>query len=367
MATYKVIQDIEADDKLLLWMTPRQAIYAAIVAVSGFLCFFLITHNVWWLSVIMLPHMILFAVLAGPFMHDQPSEVWLLARIQFFLKPRRRIWDQSGLKDIVSITVPKRVEKHLTDGLTQTEVKSRLQALANTIDSRGWAVKNVNLNLYAQPAYATSGLDTDRLIDTDNLPQEVPAHDVTAADDMLDEQSNPTAQNLERMISQSTASHRQQAIAGMQAATTVAPGQPPDYWFLNATAGQAPTAPAGMATFDHNQTIIPGNPVPGAFTNEGPITDDEEEFLEKVHAEQDRPQPGKSRLKTIKPLAEQQREAARKKKAKKDTPKEQPKPLDPKLQDLVTNDDLNVATIARQANKRTRDLEDGDEVVISLH
>lgn len=366
MATYKVIQDIEAEDKLLGWMTPRQTIYAAIVAVSGFVGFMMITHGVWWLSLILVPHMILFAVLAGPFVHDQPSEVWLLARIQFFLKPRRRIWDQSGLKELVSITVPKRVEVQLTDGLSQTEVRSRLQALANTIDSRGWAIKNVNVNLYTQPSYATAGLATDRLIDTASLPQEVPMNDVTAADDMLDEQSNPTAQNLDRMIGQSTQTHRQQAIASMQQATTVAPGQQPDYWFLNATAGQAPAAPAGYATFDHNQTIIPGSPVPGAFTNEGPITDVEEEFLEKVHAEQNQPKHRKDHLKTIKPLAEQQAEARRNAKAKKKPAKQEPA-LDPKLRDLVDNDDLNVATIARQASKRTRDMQDGDEVVISLH
>lgn len=375
MATYKVIQDIEAEDKLIGWMTPRQAIYAAIVLISGFIWFMLASNGAWWLGLILLPHMILFTVLSGPFVHDQPSEVWLLAKIQFFLKPRRRIWDQSGLKEVVSITVPKRREVRRTDGLSQTEVRSRLQALANTIDSRGWAVKNINVNLYAQPNYAVAGVGTDRLVDSDALPQEVPTYDVTAADDILDEQSNPTAQNLDRMISQSSQAHRQQAIATMQnATTTVNPGQQPDYWFLNATAGQAPVAQNGFATFDHNQTIIPGNPVPGAFTNVGPTTTDEEQFLQKVHAEKSRPPVTKSHLKTIKPLSEQQEEARAQAKAKKNAGSqlaakvtaEQPKqPLNPKLRDLVDNDDLNVATIARQANKRTHNLDDG-EIVINL-
>lgn len=367
MATYKVIQDIEAEDKLLGWMTPRQTIYAAIVVVSGFIGFMMITNGVWWLSLILLPHMILFAVLAGPFVHDQPSEVWLLARIQFFLKPRRRIWDQSGLKELVSITVPKRVEVQLTDGLSQTEVKSRLQALANTIDSRGWAIKNVSVNLYTQPSYATAGLNTDRLIDTATLPQEVPMHDVTAADDMLDEQSNPTAQNLDRMIGQSTQSHREQAIASMKQAASATPAGQPDYWFLNATAGQAPAAPAGYASFDHNQTVMPGNPPLAIQGKPGPETQDEEEFLEKVHAEKNRPQPGKSHLKTIKPLAEQQAEARNAAKTKKKkTSKDRPAALDPRLQDLPSNDDLNVATIARQANKRVADM-DGEIVIDIKH
>lgn len=372
MSTYKVIQDIEAEDKLLAWMTPRQAIYAAIVIVSGFIWFMLASNGAWWLGLIFLPHMLLFIVLAGPFGHDQPSEVWLLAKIQFFLKPRVRIWNQSGVSELVTVTAPKKLERVLTDGLSQTEVKSRLQALANTIDSRGWAVKNVNVNMYAQPQYATATAANDRLIDPNAMPQEVPTYDVTAADDIMDEQSNPTALNLDKMISESTQAHRQQAIATMQTAAadpvTVVPGQQPDYWFLNATAGQAPATQNGMSAFDHNQTIIPGTPVPGAYSNGGPTTPAEEEFLEKVHADKQRPQSTKSHIKTIKPLAEQQAEEREKQRqqaaeaAKK--PKPQPKPvIKPELQQLSQRDDLNVATIARQAKK---ELKEGDEVVISL-
>ncbi len=124
VSTYKVIQDIEAEDKLLGPLTLRQFVYAAIVIVSGFIGFKLaIAH--WYLALPLLPHTIFFAVLAAPFGHDQSNEVWLLAKIRFFLKPRRRIWDQSGLKDLVTITVPKKIERHLTNGLGQDEVKSR--------------------------------------------------------------------------------------------------------------------------------------------------------------------------------------------------------------------------------------------------
>src|SRR5690606_31729392 len=92
---------------------------------------------------------------------DQPSEIWLLAKIRFFLKPRLRLWDQSGQSDLVNITAPKKEEEHLTDGLDQTQVTSRLQALANTLDTRGWALKGVESNLStAQLASASS----DRLL-----------------------------------------------------------------------------------------------------------------------------------------------------------------------------------------------------------
>lgn len=362
MATYKVIQDIEAEDKLIGWMTPRQTIYAAIVVISGFIGFLFITHNVWWLSLILLPHMILFSVLAGPFMHDQPSEVWLLAKIQFSLKPRRRIWDQTGLKELVTITVPKKIERRLTDGLSQTEVKSRLSALANTIDSRGWAVKNVNVNLYAQPAYATAG--SDRLLDTSTMPQDVPTFEITAQDDILDERSNPIAQHLDQMIAQSTQTHRQQLLQNMHdpqiQKQVMNKAQPADYWFLNATAGQqAPTQP-GYATFNQNQTVAPGSTSVPTPVAPGPPEEVQEALLEKIHEEKKRPNPSNNHLRTIKPMSEQKKERAEHKKHSKQEARPAPSPV---VQQLAQDNNLSVATIAKQAKK---DSSSDGEVVISL-
>jgi hypothetical protein len=355
MATYKVIQDIEAEDKLIGWMTPRQTIYAAIVIVSGFLWFLFATNGAWWLGLIFLPHMILLTVLSGPFVHDQPSEVWLLAKIKFFLLPRRRIWDQSGLKELVTITVPKKIERKLTDGLSQTEVKSRLSALANTIDSRGWAVKNVNVNLYAQPGYAVAG--SDRLIDTSALPQAVPNYDVTAQDDILDERSNPVALHLDQMITQSAQAHRQQAVQQMQ--TPKATQQPADYWFLNATAGQQAKVAPGYATFDHNPTVTPGVPqLPTAVSTPDVPTDDQVALLDKIHKQKKSSGKHSKHLRTIKTLGEQQEEERQKAATA-------AKVENPVVQQLANNNDLNVATIARQANKAQQKPDDG-EVVISL-
>lgn len=356
MATYKVIQDIEAEDKLIGWMSPRQTIYAAIVVVSGFIGFLFTTHGVWWLTLILLPHMVLFSVLAGPFVHDQPSEIWLLAKIQFFLRPRRRIWDQSGVKELVSITVPKKIERKLTDGLSQTEVKSRLSALASTIDSRGWAVKNINVNLFAQPDYATAG--SDRLIDSSSLPQEVPSYDITAQDDILDEQSNPTALHLQQMINKSSQAHRQQLMANMQepSAPQQATSQPADYWFLNATAGQQAPVQPGYA--NSNQ------PAPIAY-NPGPSTDDQQALLEKLHTEQEGADLSKSHLRTIRPLSEQNKEPTSKKQEATPAEKPQAPAVDPMVQQFASNNDLNVSTIARQANKAKPKPGD-DEVIISL-
>lgn len=327
MGTYKVIQDIEAEDTIIGWMTPRQAIYAAIVLVSGFIWFMFATNGIWWLGFIFLPHMILFTVLAGPFVHDQPSEVWLLAKIKFFLKPRRRIWDQSGIQELVTITVPKKVERVLTDGLSQTEVKSRLQALANTIDSRGWAIKNISTNMYAQPGYAA--ISSDRLIDQSVIPQEVPDYDTTLVQDVLDTANNPTAQHVQQMVTQSAAAHRQQLIARMQRPQASQPQPVQNQWFVD---------PAVDSTVPASQ----------------PVSQTDEQVYEKIKQQRESSRLATGNMASITPLSQQPKPA----------PAQPQKPhADPAVvQQYVQNNDLNIATIARQVNKP----DDENEVVISL-
>lgn len=361
MAMYKVIQDIEAEDKLLGPLTLRQFIYAIIVIVSGFISFKLITVA-WFLALPFLPVMIFFATLAAPFGHDQSSEVWLLAKVRFFLKPRRRIWDQSGVKELVTITVPKKIEQHLTKDFSQTEVRSRLKALANTIDSRGWAVKNVNVNLFTEPAYATTVDSPDRLIDPASLPQDVPIADVHPTDDMLDELASPTAQHLDQLMTSSAQTHRQEAIAQMQKPQQNQPqnNPPADYWFLHGAVNPAAQAPAGYTAFNPS-VVLPGqNDQPAAAPQaSSTITPDEKAIIEKVKAEKAKPNPAYGHMRTIKPLSEQRKDQA-----------EAPPPVtptpNPDIIKLANNDDLNVATIAREANKANDKKPPDDEVVISL-
>ena len=359
MAVYKVIQDIEAEDKLVGPLTLRQFIYAGIVIVLGFIAWQLSRAAI-FLAIPFVPPILFFLALAAPIGQDQPSEVWLLAKIRFFLKPRRRVWNQDGTSQLVTITAPKKVERVLTDGLSQTEVRSRLSALANTLDSRGWAVKNVSVNLYGQAGYLNNGQgDSDRLISASSLPQDVPITDITEMDDMLDADVSPTAQNLERMMAQSAQSHRQH-IADVMAGKAPTPTMPTpqaDYWFMN-NADQQSVKP-GMATFDHNPLVSPGAQQATTMPA-GPQTADEAALLDKLHAEKSRPEGATSHLKTILPIGQQP--VAKPAPATVTPPAE--KPANPDIMRLAHNDDLSVATLARQAKK---DLDEGGEVVISLH
>jgi len=391
MATYKVIQDIEAEDKFVGPLTLKQFIFACITVVCGYLSFFLLTKHLWYISVVFLPFIFLFGFLAFPWGRDQPTEVWLLAKIRFFFKPHLRTWDQSGVQELVTITAPKRSpDQFISDNLSQTEVKSRLKALADTIDSRGWAVKNAPM----QPAFGAGAPGSDRLLDISSIPAPVVSSDVGADEDILDEANNPVAQHLNEMITSSTKSHRQETLAKMQkiretlsvkakkeansfqlSAQSPQPGvaTPRDLWFMNQGASAKP-APSGYATFGA-QTVSQQDPGMPVATNT-PLTEEEKKLLKHVHEEEQKQESANyGHMRVVKPLKAQSTEprvqstglgAKDSKLSAQSSQLGAKAPPDPAILELAHNDDLNVATIARQMQK-DKGNEPPDEVVVSLH
>lgn len=385
MATYKVLQDIEAEDKLVGPLSLRQFIYAAVTCICLYLCFLLITKGAPYLCALFAPPAFVSAFFAFPWGREQPTEIWALAKLRFMIKPRRRIWDQSGVKEMVTVTAPKKIEPIYTNNLSQTEVSSRLHALADTIDSRGWAIKNVQpgMPMPAVPAGlgGTNPADSDRLVSVNVLPEVQPLDGVTAANDMLDEQNSPIAKQFDQMIKQSNAEHHErimqeisQAQAAPPAAAPAQPStasQPNDYWFLN----QSPTT--GPAQIVHPSVPTAGQP-----------TAEERALAEKLREQnQENVSIAYGHLRTIQPLSHQPRPTA-------PTPARTPAPAsaqapttpatsaaatpatattnsatqpvthqpNPATLKYVNNDDLTVATIARQVNENPP-----DEIVISLH
>lgn len=374
MATYKVIQDVEAEDKLVGPLSLRQFVYAGVAALCIYLSVIFVTKNVAFLLVITVPPALFCGFFAFPFGRDQPTEVWALAKIRFYLKPRRRIWNQSGVKELVTVTAPKHIEKVYTNGLSPLEVRSRLNALASTIDSRGWAIKNVNVNLYAQDSQAGNA-PSDRLIDMSSMPQEVSNVDITASDDMLDETNNPIAQQFDAMIHKSSQAHRQQIVNQLEqknplATTTstaaTATSQPPaDYWFLNqpAPADNSATAPTS-ATYVKPQVVFPGasDQTAAAIPPSDP-SPTEEALIEQLHQKNSVQQVSYSHLKNIQPLGSQPTPTVQQPTTDDSTVAPVTPAPDPAKIDLARNNDLNISTIARLANKKEPP---SDEVVISL-
>ena len=194
MAVYKLIQDIEAEDKLIGPLTLKGFIYALITGFLVFLEFKLAVAGIgplkWLFVLILFFPALLFGILASPLGREQPTEIWLLSRVMFFLKPRSRVWNQTGITELVKITAPQRTDAPLTKGFSQTEVSSRLKALAMTLDSRGWAVKNVALNYAPAPFYQSEENPSDRLVGTEAITQSAPDINVREADDIMDEKNN---------------------------------------------------------------------------------------------------------------------------------------------------------------------------------
>jgi hypothetical protein len=412
MATYKVIQDIEAEDKLLGPLTFRQFVYAGSCVLFLYLTYLVAAKGAPFMVVVFLPLAALSGFFAWPWSRDQPTEVWALARIRFLVKPRRRIWSQSGAKELVTITAPKQVQAVYTNGLSQDEVQTRLRALAETIDSRGWVVKNVNVNMFGQP---TSTPPSDRLVGMSSIPQPVQDVDIQAQDDIL-EASNPIAQQFDTMIAASTKARRQEILDQLQSPTVaqqqtaagqqsgIAPRaggsaanangpQSANYWFLDQpSAGNSVT---GNAVTFNTQVVTPGATRDELPVEPGNPTDDEAAIVQRLKQQEQRSesvnpyahwhtirpisagqqpgqqfqqpamqpqQPGMGYQPYAMPAAQQQPSIAQ---PQPPADQQMTPPPDPAILQLASNDDLDVATIARQANRHKEELQ--DEVVISLH
>ncbi len=386
MATYKVIQDVEAEDKLVGPLTLRQFIYALIAAACLYLTYLVSSKGV----IVLAPVFLLPAVVAGffafPWGRDQSTEIWALARIRFLFFPRKRIWNQSGVKDLVTVTAPKRPEQIYTDGLSQTEVRSRLKALATTIDSRGWALKDSVLVGAAPTA-------SDRLVATDTAPRQVPTIGAEAYEDVLDEHEG-VGQKFESLLSANAQAARSKLAATLDSATPVAAqqpasaGTPADYWFLNQAAPPQQADP-GTAVF-RDSTVHPGQDVQDV------VEDAQEQALEAIIANPNHTSgnlqsevPHINSIPTIQPLS-----AGAQQPAATSPPPVQPAVVinDPPPQPVVNlpqqpvavsapvpeppvtaepsadilslsqNNDLSIATLSREASKS-----DDNEVTISLH
>ena len=331
MATYKVIQDIEAEDKLIGPLTLRQFIYAGVLALSLYLTYIAVVKHVAFMALFLLPVGLVAGFFAFPWKLNQPTEVWALAKIRFLLKPRQRKWDQSAIKELVEITAPKRIETDYTNGLSQVEIESRLKALARTIDSKGWVIKNSDNPINILPSFGPNKGSSDRLIDIATIPTIVTPAELDTAVDMLDDNDSLVAQNFDKIITTAADNRKKNIIDKL-------------------TSGQQFTAllgntGAGNATAQQNNTTTPNRFV-GPNNNSGRNIAIVSHF-QPLHKQQP-PQPAQPSMTTKKvpppPMAES--------------------PYADIL-NLASNNDLNISTLARRANLK-QGLANGNEVVINL-
>lgn len=389
MAVYKVIQDVEAEDKILGPLSLKQLIFAAITFATIFVAFrIVVATGVIYLAIPFLPIVLVFGILAAPLGRDQPTELWLAAQIRYFTKPRTRIWDQSDIKNLVNITVPKREEKIYTDGLNQQQVHSRLKALASTLDSRGWAVKNVDINMYATDSYGQ--IHSDRLVDPSSLPTAVSDVDVKASDDILDVTNNETAHHFDEMMQASGKAHKDALLARMQQAGQTAQSTQPapksttqqDYWFMHQQTPQ--DLPSNQAMFDQNIVQPVANQEKESFLEdaESTLSAEEQAIIDRAKREKETTQSQySSHHKVI--LTPEQQKALDQKKAQEEKEKreqeaqraieEKKKEAEQQKTQLTKTDKMNLVesgfkldTISSLARHKLEEKKDDGEIVIKL-
>jgi hypothetical protein len=448
MAAYKVIQDVEAEDKLVGPLSLRQFIYAMVSAGFMYLCFLAATKHAPALLVVFVPIAGGSGFFAFPWKGDQPTETWALAKLRFLVKPRRRIWNQTGMKHLVTVTAPKKVEVKYTNGLSQDQVQGRLSALADTIDSRGWATRNVDYTQLRQgynPQDPFGLEDSDRLVNGSGTPEEV-SDDSADGTDMLDDNSS-VAQNFDSMLGRSSQDHRQRIVEQMTASrqqtkdntlaadkkeppqtqasastNTTDPDNPtlppvdlPDVPNNDVANMQVPSAQQGQSQVNNywflndpaaggqqSQVVAPGSQPDDAATSADEPTAAEQALSDKLKSENQASQEvNYAHVRVVQPLSpqhqvaqaddDQSQPASDSGDDAKSTPvtdksdakagsndhtktDDTDKPArkasvthhpDPAILELANNDDLDVATIARQANREIR--KSPDEVEIQLH
>ena len=190
MATYKVPQDVEAEDKLLGPFTFRQFIYL-LVSAGGIAVIFGLFQIFPLLAIIPIPVVLFFLILALPLKKDQPMEVYLASIISFYLKPSIRLWMSGQKESTIKITAPKIIEKPRARNITEEEASTRLSFLSNLVDSEGYSIRG------------NSNFNDDFIAETNNVP------------DILDQNSN---QVINQMIAKEQANRHATLISNMKAA-----------------------------------------------------------------------------------------------------------------------------------------------------
>ena len=233
MATYKVPQDVEAEDRLLGPFTFRQFVYLLIAAIAGALAAALFQIFP-LLAILPLPVVIFFLILALPLKKDQPMETYLAAIVSFYMKPNKRFWRPGQGETTIQITAPKIVEKSRTRDISEEEASHRLSFLSNLVDSEGYAIRGNH-----------NGNFTENFIaDTEDV------------NDFMDDSQN---QNLINLMQKEKVARHAEIINQMKAAINNTENA------MGPATISSHQAPLGSNPFTQNQST-PNQPTPNPFT-----------------------------------------------------------------------------------------------------
>lgn len=360
MASYKVAQDVEAEDKLLGPFSFRQFIYLVIAVMAGIVAYGL-SRLFLPLFIIPVPITLFFLILALPLRKDQPMEIYLAAIVSFYLKPRKRLWKPDGIQSLVEITVPATQEVSRTKDLSESEAERRLAYLATLADTQGWSIRNATL-----PVEENSSMVSDIY------------NEARAVPDVFDD-SGDIARSFEDRINKADAARRQAMLAGMQQAATVQQQQ----MAAQSTApldssSTIPTAlPATPAPTTDESAALNYNPYPSSMRQRiiTPGNNSAPSSAQSPAAPQPTTEVVQAPPQVSQSAAPQQQPAdTANQPSIENTPAEtadtstSDNTVSPDIINLANNSDLSIDTIAREAQRiqDKKSQKDPDEVVISL-
>jgi hypothetical protein len=216
MSQYKVPQNVEAEDKILGPLTLKQFIYAVIGLAYGFLMFALFQKLIFIWIIIGLPPMLFMLALGLYQREDQPLETYVLAVLQFFVRPRVRIWQKEPIAEVFRVEPPPPKPEYIKRD--PREVRSQLAQLADLVDTRGWSAKEPELQ---DPEEVPVVDMADRIETAPAQTPNAPTRErMTLDDDMLADHSQ-AAQNLNILIENTVKSVREEAVTKMHAQPAV--------------------------------------------------------------------------------------------------------------------------------------------------
>ena len=216
MNGYKVPQDVEAEDKLLGPFSFRQFIYLMIVA--GLIAIAWGLSNIFiGLAFIPSPLIIFFGALALPLRKDQPMETYLAALVNFWTKPRVRLWDSEGVENTIEIMAPKIVDQKLTKEIYGTEAVEKLGYLAQVLDTGGWSA----VTSIAPSSAESTKINSDIIAEADAAPDMFGDYDNTSQkiNQIIDQRSSQSREALVQKFRQEVSASISQSTEPIESST----------------------------------------------------------------------------------------------------------------------------------------------------
>lgn len=229
MGTYKVPQNVEAQDKILGPLSMKQFVYAMIGIGYGLLTFAILKSVILLWIIVGVPPMLALLALGLYQKEDQSMEVYLIGIAQFIARPKTRLWQKEPIAEVFHLEPPP--PKPELVARDSRKARSQLSQLADVVDTRGWSVKQPEV----QEMTAVPVIDMQDRIGSDvlgpNIGMESP--EISDEDDILSTTSKAAA-DLDVLIQNSAKSLKAEAVEKMTSS--------------NPAASTAPASTSGMTS-----------------------------------------------------------------------------------------------------------------------